>query len=127
MDTINKISLTIELDGSTLVRRSKPDIVKVKVLKKDLNLSQKWKGKEGFEVVKSKIIKVYPLIAKPAQQHINMSLDAYNYMISSVCPDWFRNPKAWRKMTQTQRLEAHLQRTCDHFNGNSFTYKILDD
>ena len=30
-------------------------------------------------------------------------------------------------MTQTQRLEAHLQRTCDHFRGNSFTYKILDD
>ena len=48
MDTINKISLTIELDGSTLVRRSKPDIVKVKVLKKDLNLSQKWKGKEEY-------------------------------------------------------------------------------
>ena len=121
-----KISLTIELEGSTLVRKSEPEIIKYSVTEKDLEPNKKWRGKDGLEVVKKGTYKNYPLIAKPASQHINMSMEAYEYMTSGECPSWAK-PKIGATMSKTQRLEAHLQRTCERVGGKSFTYKILDD
>lgn len=71
MNNTTKISLTIELEGSTLVRK-------------------------------------------------------YEYMTSNECPFWAK-PKVWAIMSETQRLEAHLQRTCEHVGGKSFTYEVLGD
>ena len=126
MNNTAKISLTIELEGSTLVRKSEPEIIKYSVTKRDLEPNKKWKGKDGLEVLKKGVYKNYPLIAKPASQHINMSMEAYEYMTSGECPSWAK-PKIWATMSKTQRLEAHLQRTCEHVGGKSFTYKILED
>ena len=121
-----KISLTIELEGSTLVRKSEPEIIKYSVTKRDLESNKKWKGKDGLEVVRKGTVKHYPLIAKPAFQHINMNVEAYEYMTSDECPSWAK-PKVWATMSKTQRLEAHLQRTCEHVGGKSFTYEVLGD
>ncbi len=126
MNNTTKISLTIELEGSTLVRKSEPEYIKYSVTNKDLDPNKKWKGKDGSKIVKKGAIKYYPLIAKPAIQHINMSKDAYEYMISDECPSWVK-PKMWAKMNEKQRLESHLQRTCEHLGGKSFIYKVLDD
>ena len=126
MDNTTKISLTIELEGSTLVRKSKPEIIKYSVIKRDLEPNKKWRGKDGLEVVKRDTYKNYLLIAKPAHQHINMSIEAYNYMTSGECPSWAK-PKIWATMNKTQRLEAHLQRTVEHLGGLSYTYQIFED
>ena len=126
MNNTIKISLTIELEGSTLVRRSEPEIIKFSVTKRDLEPNKKWKDKDGLKVVRRGIIKNYPLIAKPAKQHINMGIEAYKFMTSNECPSWVK-PKIWSSMNEIQRLEAHLQRTCEHVGGKSFTYKILED
>lgn len=126
MNDTTKISLTIELEGSTLVRKSEPEIIKYSVTKRDLEPNRKWRDKDGLKIVKKGIYKNYPLIAKPASQHINMSVEAYEYMISGECPSWFK-PNIWATMTTTQRLEAHLQRTCEHVGGKSFTYEVLGD
>ena len=126
MNNTAKISLTIELEGSTLIRKSEPEIIKYSVTKRDLEPNKKWRGKDGLEVVKKGKYKSYPLIAKPASQHINMGIEAYEYMTSNECPSWIK-PKVWSTMTKTQRLEAHLQRTCEHVGGKSFTYEVLGD
>ena len=126
MNNVTKISLTIELEGSTLVRKSEPEVLKYTVTERDLNPSKKWKGKDGLKIVRKGKYKLFPLEAKPASIHVNMSLDAYNYMISSECPYWAK-PKVWSAMTKEQRLEAHLQRTCEHHKGKSFTYIVLKD
>lgn len=126
MDNTIKISLTIKLEGSTLVRKSEPEIIKYSVTKRDLESNKKWRGKDGLEVVRKGTVKHYPLIAKPAFQHINMNVEAYEYMTSNECPSWAK-PKVWAAMSKTQRLEAHLQRTCEHVGGKSFTYEVLED
>ena len=126
MNNVIKISLTIELEGSTLVRKSEPEIIKCILTKRDFEPNKKWKGKDGLKIVRNARFKHYSLIAKPASQHINMNIEAYEYMTSGECPSWAK-PKIWATMTTTQRLEAHLQRTCEHVGGKSFTYEVLGD
>lgn len=121
-----KISLTIELEGSTLVRKSEPEIIKCILTKRDFEPNKKWKGKDGLKIVRTTKFKHYPLITKPVNQHINISVEAYRYMTSNECPCWAK-PKVWAMMSETQRLEAHLQRICEHVGGKSFTYEILGD
>lgn len=121
-----KISLTIELEGSTLVRKSEPEIIKYSVTKRDLEPNKKWKGKDGLKIVRNARFKHYSLIAKPTSHHINICTEAYKYMTSNECPYWAK-PKVWAIMSETQRLEAHLQRICEHVGGKSFTYEILED
>lgn len=126
MNNIVKISLTIQLEGSTLVRKSEPEVIKFTITERDLNPSHPWKKNEGNRVVRRGRIKNYPLIAKPASQHINLSVDAYNYMTSSECPYW-QKPKVWAGLSPKERLEAHLQRLCEHHGGKSFSYVVLED
>ena len=126
MNNTTKISLTIKLEGSTLVRQSEPEIIKYSVTKRDLEPWKEWKGKDGLEVVRRGTHKHYPLDAKPASQHINLNADAYEYMTSPECPYWVR-PKVWKTLTPQQRFEAHLQRICEHMGGKSFTYEVLGD
>ena len=126
MNNVTKIPLTIELEGSTLVRKSEPEVIKYTITERDLDPSKKWKGKDGLKIIRKGENKYFPLKAKPASLHINMNLDAYNYMISSECPCWAK-PKVWLAMTEEKRLEAHLQRICEHHRGKSFTYIVLED
>lgn len=121
-----KISLTIELEGSTLVRKSEPEIIKCILTKRDFEPNKKWKGKDGLKIVRNARFKHYPLITKPASHHINICTEAYRYMTSNECPYWAK-PKIWAMMSETQRLEAHLQRICEHVGGKSFTYEVLED
>lgn len=64
--------------------------------------------------------------SKPATQSLNICKEGYNYMISGECPFWAKT-KVWAIMSETQRLEAHLQRVCEHVGGKSFTYEVLGD
>lgn len=126
MDNNIKISLTIYLEGGTLVRKSKPDFINWVTTKKDLYPMKHFKNKEGLQVVKSGSIPHYSYEVKPATQHIDMSVEAYNYMISKECPYWI-NPKEWNRMGKKAKLEAQLKRTCEYLGGNSFEYEVLED
>lgn len=59
-------------------------------------------------------------------QKVNISYEAFNYMTGPECPSFIK-PDVWRRMTRKQKLEAHLQRTCDYLNGKDFSYVILED
>lgn len=121
-----KILLTINLEGGTLIK-GEPEIRKYYLTKKDLFPNQKFKGNEGNKVIRSGKYVYTPVTQSGAKQKITLCKDAYDYMTSSVCPEWFINVKEWRKMSPIQRLETHLARTTLHFNGKSFTYQIIED
>lgn len=127
MNNVTKISLTINLEGSTLVRKSEFEVIKYTMPTKDTKPSKKWRGKEGLKGVIKGVCKHYPLEAKPAHQHINMTEEAYKYMTSNAeCPCWLK-PKAWNSMSKKERLEAHLQRITEGLGGTSYTYQIFEN
>lgn len=122
-----KISLTVVLEGSVLVRKNENrEVITYSLNERDLNPNKKWKGKDGLEVVKKGRRFHTPLVAKPATQHLNISVDSYKHMMSSEVPYWAK-AKDWINSSPIQRLEAHLQRICEHFNGISYSYELLDD
>lgn len=124
MNNITKVSLTIEVEGRTLVRKS--DVEVISTIFKKFPAKKLKNGKEIPERVKKIDITHNSLMSKPAKVHVNLNMEAYNYMISPECPYWAK-PKKWVNMDKIARLEAHLQRICEHTRGKSFTYEILED
>ena len=133
MNTEPKILLTINLEGGILLK-GEPEVKKYYLTKKDLFPSQKFKGDTGKKVIKSGKYVHIPVEQSVAQQSIKMCKEAYNYMTSTEVPNWFvpfkpikARAKEWSALSETQRLEMHLARTCRHLGGKSFTYQIIDD
>jgi hypothetical protein len=121
-----KLLLTIVMEGGALVK-GEPEIKRFSLTKKDLFPNQKFKGNEGNKVIKSGTYKSTPLIAKDAVLKTRVCKEAYDSMVSSLCPAWFKNPNEWRKLSATERLEINLARTCEHFGGKSFSYTLIDE
>ena len=126
MNTEPKILLTVYTEGGTLLR-GEPEVRKYYLTKKDLFPNQKFKNDDGNRVIKRGKYKFTPITTSTATRKITMCKEAYDYFISSACPEWFKNVKEWKKMSEEQRLKAHLTRTSLNFGGKSFTYQIIDD
>lgn len=62
----------------------------------------------------------------PILQVINMSEEAYQYMISNEVPS-FSNRSTWMKMSKEQRLVAHLNETATHLGGKLASYCVYPD
>lgn len=140
-----KLSLNIELRGSTMF--SKEECLKTthKVIEKKTKASKIYKKtievkvedwdkmeKHSMRVTNNnctnpEIITFYTRKCKSAIQSLNMSKEAYEYMISKdSCPPCFK-PREWSTMNKKERLEAHLQRTVEHLGGVSYTYQVFED
>lgn len=126
MNTEPKILLTINLEGGILIK-GEPEVRKYYLTKKELFPKQHFKEDSGNKVIRSGKYTVIPVTNSVAKQKITMCRDAYDEFTSPAMPSWYHNPKEWRKMTEIQRLELNLARTCQHFGGKSFTYQIVDD
>lgn len=126
MNTEAKVLLTISLEGAALIK-GKPEVRKYYLTKKDLFPNQEFKGNNGDKVIKSGKYTYTPTTPSEAKQKIVLCREAYDYMTSPACPEWCHSQKDWRKMDETQRLEQHLARICQHLNGKSFTYQIVND
>lgn len=61
-----------------------------------------------------------------ALQVINMSEEAYQYMISNEVPS-FSNRSTWMKMSKEQRLVAHLNETAAYLGGKLASYCVYPD
>lgn len=65
---------------------------------------------------------------KPIKQSINLTKEAYLWMIDDKS---FADVKVkaghWKVMTLKQRLEMHLKRITEHLGGEGFSYNVLDD
>lgn len=120
-----KVLLTINgIEGATLHSKGKSKIPFV-IRKKDL-YAKEYTGKDADKIIRSGARRVINYDVVPASKSIKLTVDAYNYMTSSERPEWYKK-KDWGLLSPTQRLELHLQRTCEHERGKSFTYNILED
>lgn len=120
-----KVLLTINgIEGATLHSKGKTKISFV-IRKKDL-FAYEYTGKDADKIIRRGVRRVMNLEAVPASKKINLTVDAYDYMTSSERPEWYFK-KDWGLLSPTQRLELHLQRTCEHNGGKSFTYSIFED
>lgn len=122
-----KVSLSIVLQGSIMYSQEQ-----AKALEKEkegtgydtFNMRVESKESDGKEDVQTITVKTRK--NKPASQSLNLSMDAYNYMVSNEAP-YFVKPRDWERLTKKQRLEAHLKRIVEELGGVSFTYAVLDN
>lgn len=136
-----KLSLSIELQGSTMFSKEEclKTIQKVITTKNDrkrtvTKVVEDWDkmNKHTIRVTDTnstnpEIITFHTRKCKPATQSLNISKEAYEYMIGKdSCPSWSK-PGKWAAMSEKERLEAHLQRTVEHLRGISYTYQVFED
>lgn len=140
-----KLNLSIELPGSTML--SKEECLKTtrkviekktkagKIYKKTIEVKvEDWDKMEkhfmrvaNINGTSPEIITFHTRKCKPATQSLNMSKEAYEYMINKdSCPSWSK-PGKWTAMSEKERLEAHLQRTVEYLGGISYTYQVFED
>lgn len=127
----NQIKILVTINGITGATIHNTHKIKIpfSITKADIhwqNHHKKYKGPDKDKVVRKGIRKIWNFEVIPCSKSIKMTYDAYDYMTSTEMPTWYHK-KDWKRLTPTQRLELHLQRTCDVNNGTSFTYSILED
>lgn len=122
-----KVSLSIILQGGVMYSQEQ-----AKALEKEKEgtgydtFSMRVEGKKSDGKKDVQTITVKTRKSKPASQSLNLSMDAYNYMVSNEAP-YFVKPRDWERLTKKQRLEAHLKRIVEELGGVSFTYAVLDN
>jgi hypothetical protein len=124
-----KLNLNIILPGRTLLsakecaENPKESYERQKIRIETVEKDPKKKNKfiKSVEWIDIKVRK-----CRTASQSINMTKDAYDYMVSKECP-YFAKPKDWARMSKVKRLEAHLEETCKALGGISYTYQIFED
>lgn len=121
-----KVSLSVTLQGSVMLSQEQAKALEEEKVGTgydafSMRVEGLKKGKKDAETITVKTRK-----CKPAGQSLNLSMDAYEYMIGKEAPH-FVKPRDWERLTKKQRLEAHLKRIVEGLGGVSFTYTILDN
>jgi hypothetical protein len=122
-----KVSLSITLQGGVMYSQEQAKALeeeKVGTGYDTFNMRVEGKKSDGRKDVQTITVKTRK--SKPASQSLNLSMDAYNYMVSNEAP-YFVKPRDWKRLTKKQRLEAHLKRIVEELGGVSFTYAVLDN
>ena len=121
-----KVSLSVTLQGSVMLSQEQAKALEEEKVGTGYDaFSMRIEGfKNGEEDAETITVKTRK--CKPASQSLNLSMDAYEYMIGEEAPH-FVKPRDWWRLTKKQRLEAHLKRIVEGLGGVSFTYTILDN
>ena len=121
-----KVSLSIVLQGSIMYSQEQAKALEEEKVGTGYDtFNMRVEGlKDGKKDAKT--ITVETRKCKPANQLLNLSVDAYNYMIGKEAP-YFVKARDWKRLTKKQRLEAHLKRIVEGLGGVSFTYAVLDN
>lgn len=123
-----KLNLNIVLPSSTMLSKQEclknpkdsfeKQVIRVESVKLDKKKKKYIKTVEYLDIHVRK--------CRTASQSINMTKEAYDYMVSKECP-YFAKPKDWARMSKVKRLEAHLEETCKALGGISYTYQVFED
>ena len=73
------------------------------------------------------VLTIYTRKCVPARQSINLTNEAYKFMIDKKEVPYWTKAGAWASMSNKQRLESHLKNIMEHLGGVSYTYVIFDD
>ena len=142
MDTSIKVNLSIVLQGrtmlseqecskqlkDTIIKKDKKKIITKTVYNKENNTENRifldYKDNDGIRHREPLFFMTRNTI--PCKKSINISKEAYDYMVSSECPEWAK-PGEWKQLSRIKRLTAHIQRICESERGISFEFQIFDD
>ena len=123
---VTKLTANIELPGSVMFGKEACQKSPKKYTESNyLVVEDKIKVGKKTKIKKEKI-QFYTRKSIPVLQVINMSEEAYQYMISNEVPS-FSTKSAWNKMTVEQRLVAHLNETASSLGGKLVDYTIYPD
>ena len=142
MDTSIKVNLSIVLPGSTMlseqecskqlkdtiIKKGKKKIITKTVYNKENNTENRifldYKDNDGIRHREPLFFMTRNTI--PCKKSINISKEAYDYMISTECPAWEKMGE-WKQLSRIKRLTSHMQRICDNEGGISFELQIFED
>ena len=117
MDNI-KISASFKLRGGIMYSEKDQN---GEPLHYDVNTMDFYDRKKGKkETVKFKISR-----CKPCIQTINMSMEAYQYMISTPTSNISTNH--WKRMSENQRIAEHLKETQHDLDAINFEFIVFED
>lgn len=123
-----KLNLNIVLRGRTLLSAKEcAENPKESFEKQVIRVESAKPDKKKKKLIKTvEYLDIHVRKCRTASQSINMTKEAYDYMVSKECP-YFAKPKDWARMGKKARLEAHLEETCKALGGISYTYQIFED
>ena len=142
MDTSIKVNLSIVLPGSTMlseqecskqlkdtiIKKGKKKIITKTVYNKENNTENRifldYKDNDGIRHREPLFFMTRNTI--PCKKSINISKEAYDYMVSTECPAWEKMGE-WKQLSRIKRLTSHMQRICDNEGGISFEFQIFED
>lgn len=123
-----KLNLNIVLRGRTLLSAKEcAENPKESFEKQVIRVESAKPDKKKKKLIKTvEYLDIHVRKCRTASQSINMTKEAYDYMVSKECP-YFAKPKDWVRMSKVKRLEAHLEETCKALGGISYTYQVFED
>ena len=142
MDISIKVNLSIVLPGSTMlseqecskqlkdtiIKKGKKKIITKTVYNKENNTENRifldYKDNDGIRHREPLFFMTRNTI--PCKKSINISKEAYDYMVSAECPAWEKMGE-WKQLSRIKRLTSHMQRICDNEGGISFEFQIFED
>lgn len=142
MDTSIKVNLSIVLQGrtmlseqecskqlkDTIIKKGKKKIITKTVYNKENNTENRifldYKDNDGIRHREPLFFMTRNTI--PCKKSINISKEAYDYMVSAECPAWEKMGE-WKQLSRIKRLTSHMQRICDNEGGISFEFQIFED
>ena len=117
MDNI-KISASFKLKGSVRISNKNQND---KLLNYDVNTMNFYNKKKN----KTKTVKLNTSCYKPCTQTINMSMETYQYMMSTPIDNISANH--WKRMSENQRITEHLKEIQHDLNATSFEFIVFED
>jgi hypothetical protein len=128
-----KVSVTFLLPGSTLVT-SKPIDKKGKTKEELDSLNQQFQKTHHQETIswysnhQRHTIVIWVRNGVPAVQKMQMSKEAYQWMISeeSALLDEYKM-RDWKSFSKMKRLKLHLKRTAESLQGKLLDFEVFED
>lgn len=116
-----KISLTVTIPG------------RIMMSEKDCSLNRKNNYTQQSVIITDKrnkskeTIRFYTRNCIPAKQSLQITEDNYKEMVNkNNRPSWFSGNKNWKKMSNWEKVDAHMKKICENLNGLSYEFVIFD-
>jgi hypothetical protein len=129
MNNSIKVSLTINLEGSTLHKSAESIKIGYSITQKDLHPERKFVGTEGFKIIEKGEREHFPQENEVVYQHLNINQTSYEFFTSKAgCPNKNRpTMNWWFGLSKVERLSYHLNRIAQSLNGIGYSYIIFED
>jgi hypothetical protein len=125
MDSETKIIVSIETKGAKLRRAGTPIKIGWFITNKDLN-PKGFKKNKGVKVIKRGQSRHYPLVQDKVIQHIKLTKECYQYMITTpIAP--YNKKGTWNNLTNIERITSHANNLASTLNGKVIGIDILED